>query len=104
MIRKAQGFALIDVLFVIGMIWILSIIALPRLLAARQSADAASASGSMRAINSAELSFALTCDAGFYAPDLPTLGTAPPGSNNAFIGAGLGGAAIITRGGYMIRL
>lgn len=104
LIRKAQGFALIDVLFVCGMIWVLSIIALPRLLAARQSADAASAVGSMRAISSAQLSFALTCGAGFYAPNLTTLGTNPPGSNTAFIGGGLGGADTVIKGGYTIRM
>src|SRR5476649_1442332 len=45
-IRKAQGFALIDVIFVCGMIWLLCSIALPRLLLAKQSASAASAVGS----------------------------------------------------------
>ena len=79
-IRKAHGFALIDLIFVCGIIGLLASIALPRLLAAQQSAGAASAIGSMRAINSAQLTFALTCGSGFYAPDLPTLGTPPPGS------------------------
>jgi type IV pilus assembly protein PilA len=103
-IRRTEGFALIDVLFVVGMIWILSILALPGLLAAKQSASAASAIGSMRAINSAQLTFALTCGGGFYAPNLTTLGTAPPNSRESFIGGGLGTADMVTKGGYIIRL
>src|SRR6185312_6467637 len=88
--RRAQGFALIDMIFVCGVIGLLCSIALPRLLLAKQAAGAASAIGSMRAINSAELTYALTCGSGFYAPSLTTLGTAPPGSNEPFIGQGLG--------------
>ena len=45
---KAQGFALIDLIFVCGIIGLLCSIALPRLLLAKQSAGAASAIGSMR--------------------------------------------------------
>jgi len=104
MIRKTDGFALIDVLFVLGMIWVLMIIAVPRLLTAKQSAQAASAIGSMRAISSAQLTFALTCGGGFYAPNLTSLGTPPPGAREGFIGGGLGGADMVTKGGYIIRL
>ena len=47
--RKAQGFALIDLIFVCGIIGLLSSIALPRLMLAKQAAGAASAIGIMRA-------------------------------------------------------
>lgn len=104
MIHKAHGFALIDLIFVCGMIGLLCSIALPRLLLAKQSAGAASAIGSMRAISSAELTFALTCGSGFYAPNLTTLGTAPVGSREAFIGSGLGAADTVTKSGYIIQL
>jgi hypothetical protein len=77
---------------------------MPRLLAARQSAGAASAIGSLRAISSAQLTFALTCGGGFYSPDLTTLGVAPPGSPEAFLSANLTGSNIVTRGGYVIQL
>jgi len=104
MIRKAQGFALIDVIFVCGMIGLLCSIALPRFMLAKQSAGASSAIGSMRVIGSAELTFALTCGGGFYAPSLSTLGVAPLGSNEAFIGGGLGAADTVTKSGYIIQL
>jgi type II secretory pathway pseudopilin PulG len=103
-IRNAHGFALIDLLFVCGIVGILCSVALPNLFLARQSAGAASAIGSMRAINSAELTFALTCGAGFYAPNLTTLGKAPPGSNEPFIAGGLGGADTVLKSAYQIQV
>ncbi len=100
----ANGFALIDLIFVCGIIGILCSIALPRLLQAQQSAGAASAIGSMRAISSAQLTFALTCGGGFYAPSLTTLGVPPPSSNEAFISPNLSGSDTVTRAGYVIML
>lgn len=104
MIRKANGFALIDVLFVCGIVSVLCTIAMPRLLMARQSAGAASAIGSLRAINSAQLTYALTCGGGFYAPRLTALGTPPVGSHEAFISPNLGGTDSPIRSGYRIEL
>src|SRR6267142_87670 len=69
-VRKAHGFALIDLIFVCGVIGILVSIAMPSLFTAKQAASASSAIGSMRALNSAELTYALTCGSGFYAPSL----------------------------------
>lgn len=102
--RKADGFALIDLLFVIALIGVLSTIALPRMLLARQSAGAASAIGSMRVIHSSQLTFALTCGAGFYAPNLTTLGNPPAGAREAFISANLATANTVTKSGYVIEL
>jgi type II secretory pathway pseudopilin PulG len=103
-IRKAQGFALIDLIFVCGVIGVLCSIALPRLLLARQSAGSASAIASMRVINSAQLTYALTCGSGFYAPNLTTLGTPPPGSREPFISPGLSASDVITKSGYIITM
>jgi type II secretory pathway pseudopilin PulG len=101
---NASGFALIDLIFVCGILGIICSIAVPRLALARQSAGAASAIGSMRAINSAQLTFALTCGGGFYAPSLTTLGTPPPSSEEPFISPNLGSADTLNRSGYLIRL
>jgi type II secretory pathway pseudopilin PulG len=103
-VRKSHGFALIDLIFVCGVIGVLCSIALPRLLLAKQSAGAASAVASMRAINSAQLTFALTCGAGFYAPNLTTLGTPPVGSREPFISSNLGLANTVTKSGYLIQM
>src|SRR4026208_1510697 len=96
-IRKAQGFALIDLVFVCGIIGLLSSIALPRMLLAQQAAGASSAMGSLRTISSSELTFALTCGNGFYAPNLLALGTPPPGSTDAFIAPGLSSGNTLVR-------
>lgn len=103
-IRKADGFALLDLLFVVALIGILATIALPRMLLARQSAGAASAIGSLRTIHSSQLTYALTCGAGFYAPNLTTLGMPPVGSAVPFITPNLSGANTVTRSGYIIKV
>ncbi len=104
MTRHSRGFALLDLIFVCGILGILMTIALPRLLMAKAAAGSASAIGSMRTINSAELTFALTCGAGFYAPNLSTLGTAPAGSQAPFIAPGLGAADVVTQSGYQVQV
>jgi type II secretory pathway pseudopilin PulG len=102
--RSDKGFALIDLVFVCGLIGILASIATPRMLLARQTAGAASAIGSLRTLNSAQLSFAFTCGSGFYAPKLTVLGAVPPGSNEAFVSPALGATDTITKSGYLIQL
>ncbi len=83
--RGEAGFTLIDMLFVVALIGLLASMAIPGLMKARGAAQASSAIGTLRVVNSGELSFAITCGLGFYAPDLPTLGVAPPGSAEAFL-------------------
>lgn len=103
-VRQTHGFALIDVIFVCGIISILSGIALPRLLLARQSASAASAIGTMRTISSGQLTFALTCGGGFYAPNLTTLGAIPPGGREGFVPPALSTSNAVSRGGYVVKI
>lgn len=103
-IHKSNGFALLDLVFVCGIIGLISSIAVPRLLLAKQIAGAASAIGSLRTLASAELTFALTCGSGFYAPNLISLGTAPPGSNEPFVGGDMGSANIVQKSNYTFRI
>lgn len=91
-------------MFVCAIVGILATIALPRMMLARQSAGAASAIGSLRTLSSAQLTFALTCGAGFYAPNLTTLGRAPVGSREAFVPPALSTANSVTRSGYVIEV
>jgi type II secretory pathway pseudopilin PulG len=100
----AGGFALIDLIFVCGVIGILAATAMPRMLTAKQAAGASSAIGAMRAINSAQLTYAFTCGLGFYAPDLTTLGTAPEGSRDAFIARSLGASDTVVQASYKIQM
>jgi type IV pilus assembly protein PilA len=99
-VRGQRGFTLIDLLFVIALVGLLSTMALPGILRARGAAQASSALGTMRAINSGQLSYAITCGLGFYAPDLPTLGVRPPASTDAFLPDGLTNGVTILRHGY----
>jgi type II secretory pathway pseudopilin PulG len=103
-IRSAAGFALVDLLFVCGIIGILSGIALPRLMTAKSAATAASAIGSLRTIGSGEVTFAITCGSVFYAPSLSALGKPPTGANDGFVKGDLGSADTVIKSGYTFTL
>ena len=94
------GFTLIDMLFVVALIGLLASMAIPGLMRAKGAAQAASALGSMRLVNSAELSFAITCGLGFYAPDFPTLGVPPPGGTEGYLPTDMSGGFTFMKSGY----
>jgi len=102
--RGESGFTLIDLLFTASLICTLCTMALPSLYRARGAAQSASAVSTLRVVNSAQLSFAVACGSGFYAPDFPTLGMAPPGSVTAFLPAELASGASFLKQGYTFGL
>jgi hypothetical protein len=95
-----SGFTLIDMLFVVALIGLLSTLAIPGLMRARGAAQSASALGTLRVVNSAQLSFAITCGLGFYSPDFPTLAIKPPGAIDAFLAPELATGATFVKAGY----
>ena len=102
--RGEAGFTLIDMLFVVALVGLLASLAIPGLMKARGAAQASSAIGTLRVVNSGELSFAITCGLGFYSPDLPTLGVAPPGSVEPFLNDDMTAGATFIKSGYNFSL
>ena len=105
LVKKAEsGFTLIDLLFTASLIFTLCTMALPSLMRARGVAQSASALSTVRVVNSSQLSFAVTCGSGFYSPDFPTLGIAPPNSLTAFLPAELSSGASFLKQGYAFSM
>ena len=90
----AEGFTLIELLMVVAIIGIIAAIAIPSLLRSRQSANEASAIGSMRSISSAQSAYASSCGWGHYAATLEDLALTPL-LGSPFLGADLATTGVV---------
>ncbi len=75
-----RGFSLIELLIVVAIILIISAIAIPNLLRSRMAANESSAVGSVRTINTAEITYQITYPSTGYTCVLSNLGPAAPGA------------------------
>jgi type IV pilus assembly protein PilA len=76
--KKQKGFSLIELLIVVAIILIIAAIAIPNLLRSKMAANESSAVGSMRTINTAEVSYVTAYPNQGFSVDIASLGGVAP--------------------------
>ena len=84
--RRAKGFSLIELLIVVAIILIIGAIAIPSFLRSRMAANESTAAGSIRTVNTAQVSYNMAYPTVGYASSLSALGgdcSSSPASSTA---------------------
>ncbi len=87
--KSSKGFSLIELLIVVAIILIIAAIAIPNLLRSRIAANQASAVGSLRTLNTAEITYSSTYNSGFSSTLSYLMPTAAGVTNPTSTAAGL---------------
>jgi type IV pilus assembly protein PilA len=101
--RSDHGFTLVELLVVIAVIGIIAALAAGRMMSAKMSSNEASAIGSLKAINAAQMAFSASCGGSGFAQSLEDLSHMPNGTDAPFISPDLSATGVI-KSGYRITL
>ena len=97
-VSSSEGFTLLDTIFVVALIGLLSAIAVPTLLRSRTAANEAATIATLRVVHTGALSYAISCGAGLWPANFPAL--ADPTGVGGFLPPDLTSAATPTKSGY----
>lgn len=100
-VRGAEGFTLLEMIFVTALIALLSAMAVPTIFRSKLAANETSAIASLRVIHSGQLAHTLTCGFGLYSVSFPDL--ADP-SGDGFLPADFTASPTFQRSGYDFNL
>jgi type II secretory pathway pseudopilin PulG len=101
-VSSSDGFTLLDTIFVVALIGLLSAIAVPGLLRSRAAANETATLATIRVMHTGELSYALSCGAGLWAANFPAL--ADPAGVSGFLQPDLTASATPFKSGYNYTL
>jgi type II secretory pathway pseudopilin PulG len=99
---SSDGYTLLDMIFVVALLAVLTALAAPALLRGRAAANETATLATVRSVHSGQLAYAVSCGAGFWASNFPAL--ADPGATSGFLPPDLTGSPTPTKSGYTYTL